>query len=178
MKINGKEYVMVNERVMEFKRLYPAWSLVTEIVSMENGIVVFKASAIDDKLEVRATGHAYEKENSTFINKTSYVENCETSAVGRCLGLLGIGIDGSIATAEEILNAKLQQSDGEEDVSAYDEKINKTMATRLQEIIKMNKTKEEATKLWEDFQAEFNIDKLSELKNGQYPDAVKWLEGK
>ena len=53
---------------------------------------------------------AYEKEGSTFINKTSYIENCETSAWGRALGNLGIGIDTSIASAEEVQNAVLNQS--------------------------------------------------------------------
>ena len=52
-----------------------------------------------------ATGHAYEKEASSFINKTSYIENCETSAIGRALGVYGIGIDASLASAEEVVNA-------------------------------------------------------------------------
>ena len=39
---------------------------------------------------------------SSNINKTSYVENCETSAVGRALAMLGIGIDTSIASANEV----------------------------------------------------------------------------
>ena len=61
---------------------------------------------------VRATGYAYEKEGSTFINKTSYIENCETSAIGRALGIFGIGIDGSVASAEEVRNAKANQPKG------------------------------------------------------------------
>ena len=36
--------------------------------------------------EVIAQGHAHEVQGSSNINKTSYVENCETSAVGRALG--------------------------------------------------------------------------------------------
>ena len=43
---------------------------------------MFKAEVIVDDVLV-ATGHAYEKEGSSFINKTSYIENCETSAIGR-----------------------------------------------------------------------------------------------
>lgn len=103
--IKGKDYVEVNERIKYFRKEYPDWSLITEIQRLENGFCLIKASAIDENDNVRATGHAYENENSTFINKTSYIENCETSAVGRCLGILGIGIDTSIASAEEVQNA-------------------------------------------------------------------------
>ena len=52
-----------------------------------------------------ATGHAHEDRNSSSINKTSYIENCETSAIGRALGALGIGSDEFISSAEELNNA-------------------------------------------------------------------------
>ena len=52
-----------------------------------------------------AQGHAHEEKSSSNINKTSYVENCETSAIGRALGILGIGIDTSVATANEVQDA-------------------------------------------------------------------------
>jgi hypothetical protein len=55
-----------------------------------------KASIFDKNDRLIATGTAYEKESSSFINKTSFIENCETSAWGRALGNLGIGIDNSI----------------------------------------------------------------------------------
>ena len=57
------------------------------------------------------TGMAYEKEGSTFINKTSYIENCETSSCGRALGMCGIGIDVSVASAEEVQNAMVNQNE-------------------------------------------------------------------
>lgn len=107
--IKGKAYVEVNERIKYFRKEYPEWSLITEIIKLENGFCLVKASAIDENDNVRATGHAYENENSSRINQTSYIENCETSAVGRCLGVLGIGIDTSIASAEEVLNAITNQ---------------------------------------------------------------------
>jgi hypothetical protein len=53
---------------------------------------------------------AYEKENSSFINKTSALENCETSAVGRALAILGFEIKKSVASYEEVANAKLNQN--------------------------------------------------------------------
>ena len=111
--IKGKSYVMVNERIKAFRENFEGWSLTSEIISLEDGIVTMRASVIDENGVLRATGHAQEKETSSFINKTSYIENCETSAWGRALGNLGIGIDESIATYEEVGNAIRQQSDVE-----------------------------------------------------------------
>lgn len=107
--IQGKDYVPVHERLMEFWKNNPSWSIRTEIIDSPQGKVRFRASVFDENGLLRATGHGEEKENSTFINKSSYVENCETSAIGRALGLLGIGIDAGLASYEEISNAKIQQ---------------------------------------------------------------------
>lgn len=105
--IKGKEYVEVNERLKAFRTLpeYKGYSLVSDIVSLENGVITVKASIYDADGRIIATGLAQEKESSSFINKTSFVENCETSAWGRALGNLGIGIDTSVASAEEVENA-------------------------------------------------------------------------
>jgi hypothetical protein len=106
--IKGKEYVEVNQRIKAFREMYPNGSIMTEIISHQDGVCVIKAIVILDN-QVRATGHAYEKEGSTFINKTSYIENAETSAIGRALGCMGIGIDTSVASVEEVANAIKQQ---------------------------------------------------------------------
>ena len=105
--IKGKAYVEVNERIKAFWKLYPEGRLETKLLSIENGTCIMKAEAYKDKANEKpdATGTAYEQEGSTFINKTSYIENCETSAIGRCLGILGIGIDTSVASAEEVETA-------------------------------------------------------------------------
>jgi hypothetical protein len=104
----NKEYVEVHERIRGFREMYPTGSIMTEILTHQDGVVLFKAVVVVDG-QIVATGHAYEKEGSTFINKTSYVENCETSAIGRALGAFGIGIDTSVASAEEVANAIKQQ---------------------------------------------------------------------
>jgi len=108
IKIKGKSYVMVNERIKYFKENYKNGSIKTKILSLEDGMCIFRAEVWIDE-EIRATGHAYEKEDSTFINQTSFIENCETSAIGRALGVFGIGIDTSIASYEEVGNAVAQQ---------------------------------------------------------------------
>jgi hypothetical protein len=107
--IKGKEYIEVNERLKYFREHYPEYSLITEILSMENGVVVMKASIVSPENRVIATGTAYEKEDSSFINKTSYIENCETSAWGRALANFGIGLDTSVASADEVQNAAQNQ---------------------------------------------------------------------
>lgn len=118
--IKGKAYVEVNERVKYFLENYEGWSIETELLDNTNGVAIIKATIKDDKGVVRATGHAYENEGSTFINKTSYIENCETSAVGRALGFLGIGIDASIASADEVVNAINNQQQNQQSVSKLD----------------------------------------------------------
>ena len=105
--IKNKPYIEVHERIKHFRENHDG-QIVTEIISNENGVCIFRADILIDGI-VMATGHAYEKEGSSFINKTSYIENCETSAVGRALGIFGIGIDASIASAEEVGNAIKQQ---------------------------------------------------------------------
>ena len=109
--IKGKDYAEVNQRIKAFRMIYPTGSIATELLSNENGICVFKATISDENGELLATGTAYEKEASSFINKTSYIENCETSAVGRALGMCGFGIDTSVASYEEVSNAIANQSE-------------------------------------------------------------------
>jgi len=114
--VKGKDYVQVNDRVMAFRELFPNGTISTELISNDNGVCVMRTIVTDGE-RMLASGMAYEKETSSFINKTSYIENCETSAVGRALGFLGIGIAGSIASAEEIQNAIKNQEDPEKTIS-------------------------------------------------------------
>ena len=108
--IKGTDYIPVNERIKEFRRLHPTGQILTQIMANADGQILFQAKIlVEDRIV--ATGHAYEKEGSSFINKTSHIENAETSAIGRALGILGIGIDASLASAEEVGNAVKQQKE-------------------------------------------------------------------
>lgn len=113
--IQGKPYVMVNERIKEFREndKYRGWSLESEIVRLDENSCLIKAIIKDLTGTIRATGYAQEDKASSFINKTSFIENCETSAWGRALGCLGIGIDDSIASAEEVTMAIAKQLEEE-----------------------------------------------------------------
>jgi len=106
--IKGKAYVMVHERVGAFWEKYPEGTLITELLSSVDGVHTFKATCIVDG-RIIGTGHASEKDGSTFINKTSALENAETSALGRCLAAANFGLDNSFASAEEVGNAIAQQ---------------------------------------------------------------------
>ena len=114
--IKGKPYVMVNERVKEFRNKYAGYSLETELVTVQDNECIIKAIVKDPNGVVVATGYAQEDKSSSAINKTSYIENCETSAVGRALGFLGIGIDESIASAEEVNMAIAKQNEQEDEI--------------------------------------------------------------
>lgn len=113
--IKGKPYIPVNERIRGFRMLYPTGYIKTEILSNVDGVVVFRAYVgyyADNGVPVLlGNGTAYEKEGSTFINRTSYIENAESSAIGRAIAIAcGIGIDTSVASAEEVQNAMLNQA--------------------------------------------------------------------
>lgn len=109
--IKGKEYMQVTERVKAFRSICPGGSITTEIISLTDDMVVMKTTIADEDGKVLSTGMAFERPDSTYINKTSFIENCETSAVGRALGWLAIGVDASMCSAEELVNAVLNQGE-------------------------------------------------------------------
>lgn len=112
--IKGKKYATVDSRVEFFREKFPTWSLETEypILDLDKGVCVCRAVVKDESGKVVADGYAHEWQNKpgSMVNKTSYIENAQTSAVGRALGFIGIGINGmGIATAEEVTTAIAHQ---------------------------------------------------------------------
>ena len=110
--IHGKNYVMVKDRVVLFYNTNPRGCIKTKIVDYKEGHWIVKATCYPDPQELPETfftGHAHEVQGSTQINKTSALENCETSAVGRCLAMAGYGAEESFASADEVANAVNQQ---------------------------------------------------------------------
>jgi len=109
--IRGKQYVEVNERIKFFRQedQYKNWGIHTEFPVLDSDQALCKCTITNTDGVVVAQGHAHEEKSSSNINKTSYVENCETSAVGRALAMLGIGIDTSIASANEVEEAIAKQ---------------------------------------------------------------------
>lgn len=102
--IKGKAYVEVSQRILYFRTSpeYRGWSMETELISYDDQSCIIRAVAKNPEGRIMAVGHAQEDRSSSMINKTSYIENGESSAWGRCLANLGIGIETSIASAEEV----------------------------------------------------------------------------
>lgn len=107
--IKGKPYATVFERIKAFRNVAPNATIETEIISIDADSVTMKAVVYDEDGHKLGVGHAQELKTSSFVNETSYVENCETSAVGRALGMCAVGIDKSFASADELANALLNQ---------------------------------------------------------------------
>jgi len=109
IKIHGKEYQTVAKRIADFRADHPDWSIATQVEKDENGVVVIKAEIRNGggiSSHTIATGYAEEVRDSTNINKTSALENCETSAVGRALAFVGYGGE-QIASANEVNGAMI-----------------------------------------------------------------------
>lgn len=110
--IKGKPYAEVNQRILAFWALFPNGRIVTRKVFDDGNRADFECEVYRDASDelFAVNGHSFEERNSN-INKTSYIENAETSAIGRALGMLGIGATTAIASADEVLNAiALQES--------------------------------------------------------------------
>ena len=100
--IRGKEYATVAERVAAFRADHPDWSITTRIHEQTDERVTVLAEIANEAGFTLATGHAEEYRGASSINRTSAVENCETSAVGRALAFLGYAGDASLASADEL----------------------------------------------------------------------------
>lgn len=163
--IKGKQYADVSARVEAFRKVYPDGRIETQCVQDEDGRAVFIASCYDGDGRKLSTGTAFERQNDGMVNRTSYIENCETSAVGRALGFAGFGIVASIASADEVVNAIEQQT--------ALEKISENEALTLRGILK----NDENVKIILD---RFGAAALEELTREQYATAIalykRWTE--
>ena len=137
--IKGKPYMEVNQRIKAFRMVYPTGYIHTEMASNNNGVCIFRTDvgyydSEGNKIEL-ATGTAYEKEGEGFINKTSYIENAETSCVGRALGMAGFGVDASVASAEEVQNAMLQQEQNQNKKKINSDKVTEKDINTLKAVL-------------------------------------------
>lgn len=138
MEIRGKSYVQVNDRLKAFRSMseFSGWSLTSDIVELKDDCCTIKATITDEKGVIRATGYAREVIAKSPVNKFAFVENCETSAWGRALGNLGIGIDSAVCSAEELLQ---KLSYDKEDNSGVDDLKNQIKADKARATRELNK---------------------------------------
>lgn len=99
--ISGKQYAEVKERIMAFRRLCPDGYIRTKVELIDEDTCMATAE-VGEGDRIFGTGTAMEVRTSSRINQVSFIENAETSAVGRALGMLGLGITGGVASAEEM----------------------------------------------------------------------------
>ena len=161
--IKGKDYIDVASRVQAFRKLIPNGSIETNIEYLENGVVTMSATIKDAEGRVLAKDYAQEKENSSFINRTSFIENCSTSATGRALGLLGIGSTQSISSAEEVQNAILNQ----------DILITTTQIQALEKSVKNNNIAQDQVDL---ILEDYGYKKIDEIHKNDYTNIVKQFQ--
>ena len=164
--IKGKPYVMVNERIKALRENFEGYRIITSWIKIDMEECICFAKIEDDQGNVVATGTAFELAGNNFINKTSHIENAETSAVGRALGMFGIGIDNSIATAEEVNNAVKSQG------IKGDTLITKTQITILKSMIKDTDTN--STELM----GHYGIESLEKMTREDFLDASQLLSQK
>lgn len=107
--IHGKEYKTVAKRVSEFREEHKQeLGIVTSIIDANDKMVIVKAEIVNKDGFVIATGFAEENRQASQINRTSALENCETSAIGRALANFGLG-GSEYASADEVAQAIAQQ---------------------------------------------------------------------
>lgn len=162
--IKGKEYITVNERLIYFRNQanFKGWQIIETIVSIDDKEGIFKVSLFNDKGHEIASAHAQEYRDSSYINKTSFVENGFTSALGRALGYLGIGIDTSIASADEVKNAvsNQKQATAEDDRKWLTEaQLNATLKATADQARKVMKTFKMKKEYREKIVNKFNLKK-------------------
>lgn len=162
--IETKKYANVNERIKAFRKLYPEGTIETEIISHNDGIVVIRASIFND-MKLLGTGTAYEDQQSSYINNTSYIENCETSAVGRALAMLGLGIETSIASAEEIDNAK-EEEEKKLKIAELELKEHQKLEEELDRLIATEKVD------YDKLTAKYNTNDIHLMSNRQLKNAI------
>lgn len=170
-KVTKKEYAEVNQRIKAFRMLYPQGFIKTELIQNEDGICIFKAivgytihifngedGLVNDKEYILGTGYAREDQTSSFINSTSYLENCETSAVGRALGMCGFGIDTAVASYDEMKSVE-----------------NAELHNRLEIQVKINKLMNSKKITPDAVLTHFNK-KSSDMSDEELLEVVDWLE--
>ena len=190
--INGKDYIKIARRV-EVLREYFGFnvSIKTKIDHYdENSALVSAVVSVykNDAWHEVATGHAVERRDSSELNKYSYLENAETSAVGRSLACLGLSGSDEYASSEEVLHSMLKRLsggdspniDGTSNVESKEIKKTKTdkVAASSHQLSYMEKLINQTETKKDTFLKHYNVSDITEMSAGQVDSAILILQKK
>jgi hypothetical protein len=110
MSFNPADYASVQERLPLFWKDCSRGRIITELVVDDGTRIVMKAELFADIADTvpTTTGYAEEIRGSSMVNKTSALENCETSAIGRALANYQYQGSNKRASLEEIVKVYSQ----------------------------------------------------------------------
>lgn len=167
--IKGNQYVLVKDRILAFNEHFPNGSIQSEIVSpIESQIVIVKAIVIPDVTNEarRFIDYSQAKIGGTGVNATSALENASTSAVGRALAYMGIGVIDSVASGDEVYKAVSysEEKEGEKKIYATPKQV--TMIAGL-----LNKKGQKD----EDLKAKYNVESKNDLTIAQASQIIENL---
>lgn len=200
--IKGKQYTQVFTRINFFRGTGEDglvwdggkgkdWSIEVDALNANEDIAHMKAIIKDETGRIRATGQAFESKAGSMINKTSHIENAETSAIGRALGNLGIGTSESFASTDEVSMAIAQQATQElESARAEIEALKQAQSTPaprssmeenwVQHFIQkmqMTSTVEEADRVLTEFTSFSNDPDFIQQDNQEFSQAFEAMRG-
>lgn len=167
--IHGREYQTVALRIRNFREAHPMWCVACDVVERNVDCVVMRCIIADETGRTIATGYAEEYRATSGINKTSALENCETSAIGRALAAAGYG-GTEFASANEVENAITSKPEAHD--SLANKPVDEGQVSTLVDWV--NTTDSDMGK----FCAVFGVSTIEELPAGKYEAALAALKNK
>jgi hypothetical protein len=177
--IKGKSYVLVSDRVLYFNETYPDGAIETEYQLVDKMFIVKATVQPNDKGFSKYTGHSQAIIGDGMVNKTAALENAETSAVGRALAMMGIGVIESIASVDEI--NKATGSTGQARVApenAYTPMNNLVKVDQIKQLLEAAKkasgqSEREQVLLW--FKETVGMEP-NQVKQIEFDNVLRWIE--
>jgi hypothetical protein len=168
--IKGKDYVLIKDRVIYFNETYQNTRIETSVKTTDRGVLArAKVTPDVENGERYYTGHAESKNGAKGPEGESMVEVAETSAVGRALAMMGIGVIDSIASADEMRNVGNKDSP-----KATEKQINLILKLAKEKGIDLrSEQKEKIASEYTINQASKQIEKLMNMSDADVPDKEK-----